>query len=448
MKMNMHMRKTGARISSITVVCAAIASLAAPLYAADQLSLKECLNAALSQNPVIADAKLGIETTEKSMESAQGKHWPRLTADGSYIKRQDPLPFIPAQSAKIQPHFSNEFSSLGLTLFLPLYQGGQVTNGVSLAEVRRDIQEQVARQTTYEIMANVVNTYYKIIQLRQLREAAAASVTALEEQQKNTKLLLALGRIARVDFLKVEVQLANERQRLLSIDEGIKIAASTLRYLRGEAEEKDESEVPNLTDVPTERVFPADFPIGISLARKHRPEYLSAKQGIKEAEFSRKIAFGKLLPSVNAFAGYLQQYGSDPWYKEGNWQTGISFSIPLFDRSLYADLSRERIQEKRAKEKLDAIDNQIGLDVKNALTALAESKGRIDVTKGAVEQAEESFRIEKQKYDSGAGTMVDLLLAQAASLNAAANYIQSLFDYNAAIVAYRKATGTLEDYLK
>jgi hypothetical protein len=44
--------------------------------------------------------------------------------------------------------------------------------------------------------------------------------------------------------------------------------------------------------------------------------------------------------------------------------------------------------------------------------------------------------------------MVDLLLAQAASINAVANYTQALFDYNAAVVAYRRATSTLEDYLQ
>jgi outer membrane protein TolC len=44
--------------------------------------------------------------------------------------------------------------------------------------------------------------------------------------------------------------------------------------------------------------------------------------------------------------------------------------------------------------------------------------------------------------------MVDLLLAQAADFAAAANFAQALFDYNAAMVAWRKATGTLEEYLK
>ena len=56
--------------------------------------------------------------------------------------------------------------------------------------------------------------------------------------------------------------------------------------------------------------------------------------------------------------------------------------------------------------------------------------------------------IEQLKYDSGAGTMSDLLLAQAAGATAEANLTQALFDYNAALVAYHTATGTMEEYVR
>ena len=126
----------------------------------------------------------------------------------------------------------------------------------------------------------------------------------------------------------------------------------------------------------------------------------------------------------------------------------MTLSLPLFDRSLYADLSRESVQMERASQRLVAADNQIGLDVSNAVASVTESRNRVSATEKAVAQGEESFRIEKVKYDTGAGSMVDLLLAQAASINAVANYTQALFDYNAAVVAYRRATSTLEEYLQ
>ena len=157
---------------------------------------------------------------------------------------------------------------------------------------------------------------------------------------------------------------------------------------------------------------------------------------------------GKMLPTVNAIAGYLDQYGFNPRFDQGSWFVGAVLNIPLFDRSLYADRARERILQLRAEQRLKTVDNQLRLDIETSSSSLADSRSRVTTAERVVEQADESFRIEQEKYRLGAGAMVDLLLAQAADVTAVANYTQALYDYNAAVVAYRKATGTLEEYLK
>ena len=139
--------------------------------------------------------------------------------------------------------------------------------------------------------------------------------------------------------------------------------------------------------------------------------------------------------------GYIDQVGFHPWYQEANWFVGINLNIPLFDKSLRADLARDRIGREKAKLKLQAVDSRIRLDIRSALASFTDSGSRIETAQKAVFQADESFRIERLRYGSGAGTMADLLLAQAADITAAANYTQALYDYNAAVVAYRRATG-------
>jgi outer membrane protein len=413
----------------------------------DGLTLKECLTTALARNPTVMEAQLGIRSAEESVISAQGRHWPRLSLNGAYTRQEVGFPYIPAQSPKIQPHFSDVWYSVGPALTIPIYQGGQVSTGVSLAEVRRDIQVLTAGQTKNDIIANTVNTYNKILQLQQLRNASQASVDALEEQVKNTRLLLDVGRVARVDLLKVEVQVANEQQRLLATDEGLKTASATLRYLMGEGPKADNA-LPILRDRLVAGQFKADFSSGLAVARQRRPEYLSAKKAVDEAKLNQRLALGRLLPTVNVFASDTRWHGYTPDYTDTLWVAGLNFSIPLFDRSLFADLSRERIQTDRASQRYRAAENQLGLEVANAIASLQESRNRVSAAEKAVAQGEESFRIEQERYDSGAGAMVDLLLAQAASINAIANYTQGLFDYNAAVVAFRKATGTVEEYLK
>ena len=414
---------------------------------AEDLTLHAAVVRALADNPAMAAARLGVAAGEEGVKSAFGRHLPRLALDGNYTIRQDPLPYIPAQSATIGPHFSDQFASYTITLTLPLYQGGQIVNGVALSQARKVLQEQGAVLTRNELIANTVNTYNKILQLASLRDASQASLTALEQQQANAQLLFKVGRIARVDLLKVEVQTANEQQRLTSLNAGIATAFATLRTLMGTPEQAVQATAA-LVDHLGIPSLQADFGAGLVQALKQRPEYQSALQEVRVADLNRKMAMGKLLPGLAAFGGYLDQFGLQPWYKEANWFGGVNLNMPLFDRSLYADLSRQRIEADRAREQLHGLENQVRLELRSALNSLDESRARIGATRQAVEQAHEAYRIEQQRFQTGAGAVVDLLLAQSADVTAAANYSQALYDYNAAVVAYRRATGTLEEYLQ
>lgn len=420
--------------------------LAPQVARAEGLTLHEAVSRAVANNPNLAEARTAVSVAEQGVVSAFGKHYPRLTFEASISQRQDPIPYIPAQRANIPARFSDSYASLGPVLTVPFYQGGQVMQGVRLAEVRQRIQQDSAIITRNELIANTVATYNKILQLQALVAASQQAMEALEQQRKNARLLFDLGRIARVDLLKVEVQKTNEAQRLLALQEGLKNGSTTLRALMGEAVDTSSAQV-----ILADRLEPGDkqvdFETGLALA-KSKPKFKVFAKAVEDADTSRKLALGKLLPTLNGVAGYQQQYGFNPNYNDGVWYVGASLSLPIFDRSNYADVSRERLQRERAEKKLKAVENQIRLDLRVAMASLVESKKRIEATGMAVEQSRESFRIEQEKYGQGAGTMADLLLAQAAQSQAEANQTQALFDYNTAILDWHKASGDMEAYLK
>ncbi len=426
----------------LITLCIGLSTL--PAYA-ELLTLKEAVRMAVTNNPTMAESLAGVSSAEKAVESAYGRNYPRLTLEGSINQRQDPIPYIPAQSPKILAHYSDSYASLGPVLTIPLYQGGQVMNGVRLAEVRKRIQDDSLQLTRNDLIANTIATYNKILQLTALKESSQRAVAALDEQQKNAQRLYDLGRIARVDLLKVEVQKVNEEQRLLALNEALKNVSFTLHTLMGDSV-GPESEPLQLANKLTIIDIQADFEAGLALA-KSNPRFQFYSKSVDDADLNRKLAFGKFLPTLNAVAGYQQQFGFNPNYNDGVWYVGATFSLPLFDRSSYADLSREGFQKERATQKLRSVENQIRLDLRIAQSSMAESRKRIAATGQAVEQSRESFRIEQEKYNTGAGIMADLLLAQAAEAQAEANYTQALFDYNTAILDWHKASGDMEVYL-
>jgi outer membrane protein TolC len=66
---------------------------------------------------------------------------------------------------------------------------------------------------------------------------------------------------------------------------------------------------------------------------------------------------------------------------------------------------------------------------------------RIEATRQAIEQARESLRIERLKYDLGSGSMTDVLDAQSALLQSETNSARALADYHIATAKLKLATG-------
>jgi outer membrane protein len=79
--------------------------------------------------------------------------------------------------------------------------------------------------------------------------------------------------------------------------------------------------------------------------------------------------------------------------------------------------------------------------VQSALLNTGSAAQRVEATQKAIEQARESLRIEREKYDLGKGTTTDVLDAQSALLDSQTNYYRALSDYDVALAQLRLATG-------
>ena len=99
---------TKRELSFVLMMTILFLPLSAPVSAENKskrLTLKECLTIALAKNAIVIEAGLAIKSAEEAVTSAQGRHWPRLSLDGSYSRREEPFPYIQAQAVNIPPHF-------------------------------------------------------------------------------------------------------------------------------------------------------------------------------------------------------------------------------------------------------------------------------------------------------------------------------------------------------
>lgn len=433
-----------ARLLRIRPALAAFLLLAAAVtaYGGDSkvpLSLKDCIAVALKQSPLVRSSGLDVKAAQESLRVSKGALFPRIDLNGLYMKENQPVPYVPAQSITVPAKFSDEFYSWGLYLRMPLYEGGRLVKQVEVSRMEREIQSSREKFTLQDVVANVTNTFNKLLQLKDLKKAQERSVKALESQHKNVDALVRTGRTAKVELLRIDVQLASERQNLVRTVEAIIRARETLAFLMGISKD----DIPDIEGFLTAGKGIAEDNIDGLI--KARPDVVAALRRVGQERLKVAAASGKRYPSIAIVGDYGNRARTAFRDREEIWEAGVLASINLFDGGIIsAEIEREKVLLKKAEEELRLTELRARLETDNALSSLREAEARLHVAQSAVAQAEESSRIEGLKYKTGAGTITDTLLAQSARSLADANYYQALYDYNTAIVEFKKATGTIE----
>jgi outer membrane protein len=431
-----------ARILAGFFLIAIAAVLSGTAHAGEQnpLTLPECIEIALKQSPLIKSAELDLAASEETVKASKGALFPKIDINASHYEEWSrPVPYIQAEGRTIGVIASQYIYAWGLFLRMPVYEGGRLMGLVKISELDMAIQASRKQFTIQDLAGNVTNTFNKILQLRALRTAYMKSVEALDQQTKNTELLVKSGRSAKVDLLRIEVQLASEQQNLIRTGENIKRAQFALAYFMGvKADEVTEIQG-RLTADEKQRDTNIDELIN------QRPDIVAYTRKMEQAKEKVDVAKGKRYPSIALVGTYGQKSGADVTDAKMVTEGGIVASINVFDAGIIsAEIARERALFHKAEEELRQAKLKARLEVDTALSSLKESESKVMVSEKAVAQAAESLRIEELKYKTGAGTITDYLLAASAESLAQANYYQALFDYNAASTEFKRSTGTIE----
>jgi outer membrane protein TolC len=162
-------------------------------------------------------------------------------------------------------------------------------------------------------------------------------------------------------------------------------------------------------------------------------------------ELSVAIAKSSFGPRLNAFAGWEMD---NPTFFAGgggnNWMGGIELQIDLFQGGAKrAALSRERANAEKIAALKRAASDAVRLEVRQAYYDQDASRQQMEVARTAITQAQESLRIDQDRYDSGLLTITDLLGAEEAARRTQADYWQAIYQFHTSYASLELASGTL-----
>jgi len=410
---------------------------------ANPLSLEQALSLAMTQASIYQSARLNERIASEDVRQAQAAFLPKVSAPLSYIYTTPAFGLPPGE-----PRAPSFIASDGISQ----YQAFVNVSGdfdiagrlrATLAKNRALLAAahagtEVARRALAQA---VIEAYYGLSLAIAQRQAAEGNLTAAEEFERITSLLLSGGEVAPVDLTRAQLQTLSRRDELERARVTEQVAAGSIRVLIG----YDFTRPIRTTDLalalPSEseyRQFKAD-----DIAR--RPEFLQLEHQLRAAQQEIKIARADRLPalSYSINGGFDTDSLKGPRLKEHSGvSAAVSLTIPIFD------WGATRSRERQARLRVDVAENERTLAQRGftqefyAAQAQAESAAaRIRLTRDGVNKAQDNLSASIARYRAGEAQIIEVTDAQTTLVAQRAALYQAFFDYQVALARLKLATG-------
>jgi outer membrane protein TolC len=392
---------------------------------------------------------------------------------------------------------------LTATLTQPLLNGfGILVNTRYILEAKNSLKV-ADSQLAQQVMATVQQTsndYWELVYDRENVKVEEAAVGVSTKLYEDNKKQLQIGTMAPLDVLTAESQVATDQQNLI-VAQTTRLQQQTVllnditKNLM--APELDGIEIVPTTTISTPEVV-ENLPLAdaVKEAWQKRPEIYQADLNLKNAGIEAKATKNALLPTLDLYAQYsaqglsgnslvsssttptsIEPIPSEPIVDSmtglqignevvgfpvlpmavktsglGNalsslfsnayptYAAGVTFSIPIRNRSAQADNARALLNERVQQTQYRQTQNTIVLNVRNAMIALQQDRAQVAAAEKARTLAQQTLDAEQKKYQLGSSTSYnvvlrsrDLTAAEGTELRAKVNLEEALVNFNQAM---------------
>lgn len=382
--------------------------------------------------------------TSMRREAASG-FFPQASANG-YLVKQNMTPNIynsagDTMARNYQFFGTNNGQDLNLTAMWPIFSGGRTYYGYKAAGARADAATLMLRGTEVEVAMQARLDFIAAAREQENARVTGELLAQTEERLRVSREEFAAGRVARVNVLRDEAEMANVIQMDTMVRNQAELALISLKTTMGLDLASPITLGESLQYVATS-VSVAD---GIQQALASHPDVQVAAKEVEAAESEVRASYGRYLPEISATWMYdwqkIWNKNESSSYPSG-YSAGLVVTIPIFDGFMREGaIGTARAKRDKASEQEMLARQQVTKDVNQAALMLTSAEKTVEASKKGLDQAEEQFRIVQERYTSGRGIQVEILDAQTALTRARFNVVAALADYQTAQAMWLKATG-------
>ena len=406
-------------------------------------SLEDCIALGLQRSLDLSNARRGELLAVEKVRQVRARALPSLDASSSFT-RLDEVPTFPGME---EPFGREDNYAAGVEASQLLYSGGGVRAALRAARDYRAFASEDTRRQQAELIRDIRQAFYEALYAEKAVEVAEASVQQLSDFEQQARTRYQNAAASEYDRLTAQVNLANERPRLVQARNRYELVMAALKDLiladgddfviEGELEYR-----------------PVDFTYEglIETAARNRPELRQAQLNVQMREENIRVARSDYRPEIRAFANYKgtnpgdEDPSADDW--EWGWNAGLSASWNIMDGGLKkAEFRTAELQRDIAVAEQENLRCAIRLEIRNAFLTLKHAEEVVLSTRETVALAEKALQIARIRYDEGLATHLEFADSNLSLNNAKLYHLMALKSHQQALAALDHACGTdlLED---
>ncbi|MCP4576628.1 MAG: TolC family protein [Deltaproteobacteria bacterium] len=405
-------------------------------------TLDQCVEEALKNNWKLKAKKEQINQAEYVKNQARADFLPKLSTSYGYRRLGfDQEIFTSMGSFSVGSQ--NNYRWKG-TVTQPIFTGFAILSAYRLSELGIDQSQLEVQTQELDLALEAKAAYFNILTADMAVETAGKAAEALEGHAEVARNFYKVGMIPINDLLESEVNASNSKHDLTSTKNQARLARSNFNAVLSRPVNA-EVEVEEISVHNPEK---GKFQEYVEIAFKNRPEMKLMDVNLLQTDQQIRLSRSKFYPEVVFTWDYIKEgdtatVSGGEFHQASNWEAavGLEWTFWEWGKTYYSVKQQQSVKNEVLKTKME-LEEQIQLQIKDAVLDLKTAEENIPITKKAVEQGEENLRVSQERYKAQVSTSTEVLDAQRYLTRARVNHFNALFDYHLARARLHRAMGT------
>ncbi len=402
------------------------------------ISVLDCVASAFKNSPKIRKQKYNLDIAKSNLGIARSQYFPVINAGAGFYNENN------SDNIYYNSHY-RELPTVGLTVNKLVWNFGKTTAYIKMEEFYKIGAEYEFMDSLCSTLFDVKAKYYALLKAKALLQVAQNNVEISEHILKLAKKNPDLA-TAKIHLSEAKIQLIDStnayKNAKIDLDNAMFLDnqpnytiknTPTFNFNNDFAYKKKFNSIANFN--PQTFNFPMSE--AVQIAYENSPDLnvlISTKKAMEQSLLFIKRTY---FPDLTANAGY--NFYNTNQTSDNSFHVGVNLNSSVNLMELKHSIKGANAQVNLADNEITLFKKDLYYEVKRAFNNIEKYEQEIPTAQTEVLQALDNFEIVENKYNSGEVNYIALQEAKKNYIFAITEYINSLYNYNIALIQVEMA---------